>query len=275
MTCIHTFKLQFGICVILQYKVFFNYLLEKKITDEIHYVFDENLIKHFRGDYPVSYTDGMKIVAKFLFNDPRIKEIDGQDIQLYPVANVQQDFNIPNNLPLDYKSLITEDPIIQGDYITVNTKIIDVDLEVLRKLLPDFLDILKQSKYIVVIIGERNMTSCMEYTHHKDYYGCIYQDLINANLNCIDMTYPETYDGYSIERLKKSMNLSKYAKHNIILNSGGSLALGLGFENVIALCGAISAQYHMFDHSASQIFHCPFAVNEFLTALKEVLLNPE
>ena len=104
MTCIHTFKLQFGICLILQYKVFFNYLLEKNITDEIHYFFDENLIEHFRGGYPVSYTDGMKIVAKFLFNDPRIKEIEGQDIELYPVVSVQHNFNIPNNLPLNYKS---------------------------------------------------------------------------------------------------------------------------------------------------------------------------
>ena len=86
----------------------------------------------------------------------------------------------------------------------------------------------------------------------------------------------------SVEALKKSMNLSKYAKYNIILNSGGGLALGLGFENVIGLCGTISSVYNMFDYSLSQIFHPPSQINNFLIAiaqnissLKVDLLNPE
>ena len=45
MANIYQFRLAFGICLILQYKVFFNYLLEHKLIDEIHYSFDEEVIQ--------------------------------------------------------------------------------------------------------------------------------------------------------------------------------------------------------------------------------------
>jgi len=282
MANIYQFRLAFGICLILQYKVFFNYLLEHKVIDEIHYSFDEELIQKYRGNYPACYKDGMIKISEFLFNDARIIHKENQDFQFCCRYQLKYEFKIPNNLVLDYKSLITEDPLIKEEYIMINTKVVDIDLDILRQTMPQLLYILKHSNYTIVIIGEKNMTECHEYTIHKDYYCCIYNNLIGANLKCIDMTYNETYDGYSVEALKKSMNLSKYAKHNIILNSGGALALGLGFENVIGLCGTISSQYDMFDCSLSQIFHPPSQINKFLIAitknissLKVDLLNPE
>ena len=282
MRHVYEFRLAFGICLILQYKVLFNYILEHKIIDEIHYSFDEEKIQLYRGNYPAYYKDGMKKIAEFLFNDSRIIQKENQDFQFCCRYKLQYEFKIPNNLVLDYKSLITEEPLIKEEYITINTKVVDINLDILSKIMPQLLDILKHSKYTIIIIGEKNMTECHEYTIHKDYYCCIYNNLIGANLKCIDMTYTETYDGYSVEALKKSMNLSKYAKYNIILNSGGGLALGLGFENVIGLCGTISSEYNMFDYSLSQIFHPPSQINNFLIAiaqnissLKVDLLNPE
>ena len=271
-------KIDYGISIFSQYKVIFNYLLDKKIVDEIHYCLNREIIEHYRGNYPIDYIIDMKTLVEFLFNDPRIIQIDNNSFNPLTTGDLQTKFDLPKKLVLDYIPLISEEPIIKENYITINTKIVDIDLNILSTFIPTLLHILKNSNYTIVIIGEKNMSECLEYKIHKDYFGCIYNDLISANLKYIDMTYPETYNGYSIESVKRSMNLSKYAKHNIIMNSGGALALGLGFGNVIGLT-KYEAKYY---HSSSHIFSFPSQINDFLIAitknissLKVDLLNPE
>lgn len=225
MDSIFSLKIYFGISVLTQYKVIFDYLLDNKIYSEIHYCLDEDIIKTYRGNYPENYMNDMKLLCTFLFSDPRIIQKQELNATLVEVGSIILQYTIPNNLVIDYRKLITEEPILKEKYITINTKITDVLHNDLDSLMPHLLYLLQMSRYTIVLLGERSMSPCVEYNIHKGYYSCIYNKLIEANLNHIDMTYDETYNGYSIDAIKKTLNICKYSECNIVLNSGGALAL--------------------------------------------------
>ena len=222
---IYYLKISFGFCTISQYNVLFNYLLDNKIYSEIHYCLSEDNIKLYRESYPEKYKSDLKILCNFLFSDPRIIQKEELSVPLIEIDHIISQYSIPKNLNLNYRKLITEEPILKEKYITINTKITDVLHNDLDSLMPHLLYLLQISRYTIVLLGERSMSPCVEYTIHKDYFSCIYDKLIEADLNHIDMTYDETYNGYSIDAIKKSLNICKYSECNIVLNSGGALAL--------------------------------------------------
>jgi len=232
---IYSLKIAFGFSTIAQYNVLFNYLLDNNVYSEIHYCLCEDNIKRYRESYPEKYKNDLKILCNFLFPDPRIIQKEELSAPLIEIEDVISQYSIPNNLTLDYRNLITEEPILKEDYITINTKIADIFHNDLDIFFPIFLSLLESSKYKIVLLGERNMSPCLEYTIHKDYYNCIYDKLLEGNLNCIDMTYDETYNGYSIEAIKRTMNICKYSKLNIVLNSGGALAISESLGNTCVI----------------------------------------
>jgi hypothetical protein len=238
---VYSLKINYGLSVISFYKVLFNYLLDNNIYSEIHYCLYEDNIKRYRESYPEKYKDDLKILCDFLFSDSRIIQKEELSEPLIEVWDIISQYSIPNNLTLDYRNLIIEEPIIKEEYITINTKIADVFHNDLDAFLPNLLSLFKESKYKIILLGERNMSPCYEYTIHKDYFSCIYNKLLEANLNCIDMTYDETYNGYSIEAVKRSMNICKYSKLNIVLNSGGALAISVGVGNTYVITSKLGS----------------------------------
>jgi hypothetical protein len=266
---VYSLKLAFGLALIMEYNVIFKYLLDNKIVSQIHYMINRDNIIELRPNYPEVYITDMRKACDFIFSDSRIVQKEELDACAFSPQEIISRFSIPKNLILDNRHLITEEPIIKDEYITINTKTNEVFNTHIESMLPYVIEILKRSKYRIVLIGEKNITPCIEYDIHKQYINCIYTRLLDANLNYIDMTYENTYNGYSIEAIKKSMNICKYSKCNIVFNSSGALTLSLSVGNthvILTNIDGIKSRSYVVPN-LYHIIHDIYSFLDYLTAL--------
>jgi len=153
-------------------------------------------------------------------------------------------------------------PVIPGEYITINMK---TSVHEMGKLfLREVIDILKTSKYPVVLMGERMLSPCREYKILTDV-SSIYSNVSDKLPNAIDCTYEETVNQNDHDLVMRNANIYQHAKYNIAMNSSGALGFVSLFGNIIALTSGYSAYERILDVPNTKFL---FQKTEFLTHLR-------
>jgi hypothetical protein len=250
---------QFGNCVV--YKAIFEYLLREGIVDRIYY----SVQNTYRPNYPESFHQQMKENIEFLFGNPnivRIEKIDEIDLDM---DTLSKKFNIAKRLPLQTDMYNQDTPVIPGDYITLNMKTSVHEMD--KLFLQELIDVLQKSKYPVVLMGERMLSPCREYTILTDVTS-IYSSINHKLPNTIDLTYEETVNQNDHALVMRNANIYQHAKYNIAMNSSGALGFISLFGNVIALTSGYSVYERMLDIPNTRFF---FQKKDFLTHLRLII----
>jgi hypothetical protein len=219
-----------GLGVSLLYKMMFDYLIEHNLVKDIYYTFPQHA---FRPDYPRQYHDDLLKLFKTIVPS-RCYYIGESDSRCVPwgwdhMAAIfeipPQRFPLRNTFPR-YASFI---PV---PYVTLNMKVSAISKDSLTWVIPNLISVLNNSKYAVVLVGERSTTPCLEYQLLPDHIS-IYADVSKKLTRVIDMTYDETCNANSFENIQKSATLYTHSKYNILMNSSGGLGFLCFFGNLI------------------------------------------
>jgi hypothetical protein len=173
-----------------------------------------------------------------------------------------------------------ENIILPDKYICINTKIVNSSLEFngdknfeydfINKYLiikEKLFEILNNSNYDIVLLGEKNIPDCNEYNFHRDNYGnyIMYNDFINNLKKYKDEIYNDSKDGYNLDNWKKTCYYLSNSQFNIFIGNGGGVHLYSCFKNCI--------QFGVTDRLLTWIPKNNIETNFFNTNDSELFLN--
>lgn len=118
--------------------------------------------------------------------------------------------------------------------MTISTKVLNINNVLYQKYKNNLFDRLNNIGYPVVLLGERQVTTCKEYQIHNTY--TIYDDLVNNLNNYIDHTISNNNENNSLRQFIISATIINRSKLNIYLSDGGiSELVGYLSENIVGL----------------------------------------
>lgn len=252
-----------GLGTCLLYKLMFEYLIEHDIVGNIYYTFPQHV---FRPDYPPQYHDDMfellKIIlpsrCHYVAEDPRCAPLSWEHIvAIFEIPS--QRFPLRNNFPR-YDS-----PPISVPYIALNMKVSNISKQILELTISNLINVLNESPYPIILLGERATTPCLEYQLLPDHLS-IYQDVYPKLRRVIDMTYDETCNANSLDNIRKSATVYTYSKYNIIMNSSGGLGFLAHFGRIIGLVREASTWEVLMDMKDSCLTNNGF---QFIQLVRE------
>lgn len=255
-----------GLGIMLLYKPVFDYILQNRHVDRIEYAMPST---YLRAEYPNSFHENLLKIADQIMNDARIVQVDAP-FTFTTVEELIARFQIPKLMPSCPSLFRSATPRIEGEYITLNMKVTDIQIPEFEKHLPAFVDILRKSKYKIVLTGERYLTPCREYDIHKNYMFSMYPMIRHLLPNCIDETYSETLVANDLETLQRSANLYEHSKYNVFINSSGGISFMAYFGHMIGMTTQTSPTSHVYDlnHSGNQLAH---SIRVFLVCLQQAI----
>ena len=267
-------NINFGISIFLKYNYIFEYLLNNNIFSEIYVSIDKNTFNYYRNTYPDSFYDEYYDILKLIITNDKIKILYNEKYKLIGVNELLQNYNITIKYNI-LNHLISNEKYIEDNYITITTKIfntIKYDDYILIK--DKFFDKLNKSKYKIVLLGEREITSSNEYKLYDNY--SIYNDCI-ANLNNkLDYTVDSSISNNNINLLKKSFNILHHSKLNIYFSTSGiSIITLFTSNNILGLILPVLVNYYNtndFLHENKNISICD-NINILLDKLYSFLDN--
>lgn len=245
-------SLEHGLGCAILYKGLFDYLLQNNLVDLIEYTIPPS---DLRKEYPAEFQTTLLSTVEAIMDHPAI--VQRQDTS-YPTRtwkDIMRLFDIPLRVPLRIPALETETLPLPGRYVTLNMKVTDVKRADLDGFLPILLSVLRQSKYPIVLTGERALTPCSEYDIHAATMHSIYPIIREQLPSAIDRTYPETKVANTLETLKTSAALYQHATYNVLLNSSGGLTLTTVFGRMIALTTLACPTIHVLELKNSIVAH--------------------
>ena len=212
-------KINFGISIILKYYYIFEYLLLNKIYDNIYVSIDYDLLKYYRNssdDYYNNYIVFLKYINEF--NNIIIVSTIDNNYKSISATELSQQHNIPVRFKI-HKKLIKNQLDFNYDFITISTKILGIGKKIYNKFKNELIKILNNSKYVIVLLGERKISQCKEYIIHKTY--SIYEDLANNLINYKDFTIEDNTKNNELCPLLNTFDIFNKSKLNIFISSGG------------------------------------------------------
>lgn len=259
--------LEHGLGCAILYKGLFDYLLQHALVDIIEYTIPPS---DLRKEYPEEFQTTLLSTVDAIMDHPAILQRKGVSYPCKTWQELMRLFSIPLRVPIRIPSLETETPPFLGRYVTLNMKVTDVKREELHAFLPDFLSVLRRSRYPIVLTGERELTPCSEYEIHNATMHSIYSHVHPHLPSAIDKTYPETKVANTLDTLKSSAALYQHATYNLLINSSGGLTLASVFGRLIALTTIQCPTIHVLEVKNSIITHSPDA---FLRHVAHALLK--
>jgi len=214
------------------------------------------LIYFYRSEH---YLDIYKNLIKEIFNNENInlfydKNYEYKDWVTFecPIFNKENIFIKKNNYFNLYKldNIKLDNIKLDKKYICINTKIVnssfyfnnnkDFDYNFINKYLiikEKLFNILNNSDYQIILLGEKNIPDCNEYNYHRDNFGnyIMYNDFITNLKNYKDETYNDSKDGYDLDNWKKTCYYLTHSQFNIFIGNGGGIHLYSCFNNCIQL----------------------------------------
>jgi hypothetical protein len=255
-----SFNLGVGSHILL--KALCDFLLDINLIETVYYTVQPHGL---RKEYGESFHTGLIDIARLLTSGRNYKHV--QYCNSIPGSHELIRKIIPTGkvpLRLNYD---VGDSIIGGDYVVLNMKLsnfnlTDTDAETL-------INIFNRSKYPVVLMGERNITTCFEYNVLPDHIS-LYEKVGSKIANSIDKTYDQTSSENDKELFIRNCNIYKYSKYNVCINSSGGLAMVSMFGNVIGLTSGCSPWDDVIEFSSSYLTS---DINAFLKLLKDKITD--
>lgn len=219
-------------------RIFFDSI--KDNYNQIEVSHDKWVIEHYKDGDP-KYYNFLNELGNLLFSTPpysfthtNMFELPG--INLYKIS---QELNIIPRKPELDNFLCKGEPLnLKKQYIVITTKIRDFNKNTFNKVLPEFLNLLKDlsKKYKIVVLGEREVEQSKEYLLYPFSMYSIYYDIINSidKNSIIDLTVPSL--GITVPNLKKIQQdclIMKEAEFVITLGCGGNFCMAISVANTI------------------------------------------
>lgn len=225
-------KMLFGTELLLRYNDLFIQMLDNYLFDKINCSIDRATIDIFRGSYGESYYSDSFESAKFIFNDERINLTHEQSANTMSLDDLIRDYGFNYKYNFNEKLIEDFDLELPEKYITISTKILlALSKDVYESYKIYLFNILNQSKYPIIIIGEREIKQCVEYDIHKPY--SIYNDLIHNLNNYIDFTISDSGLNSDLIPLKKTFFILNKSKMNIYMSCAGIKTIQMYVSNNI------------------------------------------
>lgn len=259
--------LEHGLGCALLYKGLFDYLLQNDLVDLIEYTIPPS---DLRKEYPAEFQTTLLSTVDAIMDNPAIVQRQGVSYPGRTWRDLMSMFDIPLRVPMRVPALESDTPPLPGRYVTLNMKVTDIKKADLALYLPILLSILQQSKYPIVLTGERDLTPCSEYTIHANTMVSIYSSVRQHLPSAIDRTYPETKVANTLETLRSSAALYQHATYNLLMNSSGGLTLTTVFGRMIALTTLQCPTIHVLELKNSVITH---EANAFLEHVAHAVLK--
>jgi hypothetical protein len=220
MKIIYQLNINFGCSILLKYYYIFEQLIIQNIFNKIYVSIDYNQLKYYRtGDY--DYYNNYIIFLQYINNydniiieneyNPNYKNISVDELSTL--------FNIPIKFKI-YKKLINNIHLkLETKYITISTKFIGINYSLYLNFKEILFNILNKIKYPIILLGERNISPCLEYEIHETF--SIYNDLILNLHNFIDYTIIDNTFNNELQSLLFTCDIFNKSELNIFISNGG------------------------------------------------------
>lgn len=255
----------FGCSIILKYYYIFEQLIINKIFNKIFVSIDYNILNYYRNS-DIKYFNNYIIFLKYINDiDNIIIENDYnstyETIELVSLSNI---YNIPIKFKI-FAKLVDNYSYFSFDYITISTKILNIDYNLYENFKEELFNKLNKINYKIILLGERKITACKEYLIHNTY--TIYDDLIKNLDNYEDLTICDNSENNDLIPLLKTLNILNKSKLNIYMSNGGiSELLSYSSKNILGLTNKenlLNKNNHLEDTTNIKIFdnHIDFLDN--------------
>lgn len=213
-------KLYLGIGDIILSK---SYLLHVAKQQPVEIGLHEALIKSYiRNPKIVDFTyDLLNVVYNEECFTINRNSVSGEALQWVDFRNRQ----VPENI-LDLSNTLAPYPAKHSNYICLNTKIRDLNINVLNTILPSLKYTLNYlaEKYTLILMGEKEVEQTLEYKCHPNTIYSLYPYV--KDIKCIDATVDKLGNTESnIEKLKEDASLMRHAICTINIGAGGNLSI--------------------------------------------------
>jgi len=233
-------NIYFGTEQILRYFSIFEKLLANNCFDIIQVSLSKELLLRIRSDIPnvEAFYQDYYTIMRWIFNHPKIEVVDDQSFplicytQLVSQYGQRMSYYINEHLVDESIGSVLKLPT---KYITISTKIWSNDINTkYDSHKGKILDSLNAFNHNIVILGERNIAVCDEYT--KILTRSIYRDLTQALKKYTDYTYNDSSQNNEINKLKQSFYILSRSSLNIFITDSGIRITNLFLnKNVIGL----------------------------------------
>lgn len=191
------------------------------------------LLKIYRENTKECFEFTTKLVEQ-LFSEPPYKIVDkveGGDKDHEDIFT--QDWIKPVK-PQLARYFCSDNKEIEGDYITLTTKVRYLHRDHYDMIKGDFFKALKNQSKPVVLLGERVMAKNQETNIYgdKQIYS-IYDDVMNQGLNVIDKTVDVLYNTPNYDLFKKDCDIMHHAVYNVTLGIGGNFCMATAVGKVV------------------------------------------
>jgi hypothetical protein len=226
-----------GIGDILSIRVFFDSIAPQ--FDQIKVCLNPQIIQTYRND--PKYVQFITEWAKLILSDLPYVFDNGP----YTPFGVERFHNMMNQYKMIPKKPNLDHVLCKGipleisePYIVITTKIRGIDKRSFYKKSIDLWRVLKRlsAKYIIVVMGEREVEKQFEYIHlSKIIYGIYDQIISNIPSNrVIDLTVPALGITIpNIDHIKQDCLIMKNAKFVIAMGIGGNFNLSICVANTV------------------------------------------
>jgi hypothetical protein len=212
-------NINFGCSIILKYYYIFDYLINKKIFDKIIVSIDYNTLIHYRGNNHILYNNYI-IFLKHINTYENII-IEGKYNNEYNnicVTTLSNNYQIPIKFKI-YDKLLNNNLKLDYNYITISTKILGISNSLYQKFKNELIYKLNNINIKIIILGERQISECLEYKIHETY--TIYNDLIENLKNYVDLTIMDNENNNDLNSILNTFNIYNKSKLNIFIGNGG------------------------------------------------------
>lgn len=221
----------------------------KHLYSEIRICPDYSILKSVRSGSKESY-DFTKQFVSLLFNEPYYTVLEELNL---PTINPEV-LSKSLNRKIKFVNLTNKDlfiPINIGieDYIVINTKIRGITRTNFDLVKDRFLDVIKNSKRKIVLIGERNNGINKEAEYCNIY--TIYNDLktVLSGKDYIDFTKEVILDVPNIDEFKKDITIIKNARGSISFGVSGIVTLNTCISKTCAVFRCDDFDYSYLNNS--------------------------
>ena len=228
-------NINFGISIILNYYNVFEHLIINKIFEYIYVSIDNNILKYYRNTTNNKIFNDYVIFLKYLnqFKNIIIENDYNEKYKNICVSELSRIYNIPIKYKI-YDQLIINDYHLNFEYITISTKILGIPYSIFERYKNILFNKLNNINCKIIILGEKEVTKCIEYDIHETY--SFYNDLINNLNNYIDMSIDNNTLNAELDPLLKTFKIYNKSKLNIFISNGGvSELMGYFTNNILGL----------------------------------------
>jgi len=205
--------------MILEYYYIFEYLITNKIVEKIYVSIDYSVFKSYRCDNDILYNNYIILLKKLNEYESIIIEDKYNDsYKNMCVTALSKNYKIPIKYKI-FDKLLNNNLNLNYDYITISTKIIGINNNLYQQFKNILINKLNNINIKIIILGEREISDCVEYKIHETY--TIYNDLINNLKNYEDLTIKDNTNNNDLIPLLNTFNIYNKSKLNIFIGNGG------------------------------------------------------